>query len=138
VDLNDYFDGARGMGILSTADADGKVNAAVYSRPHCFEDGTIGFVMLNRLTHHNLESNGHACYLFREDGSPGRHGYAGKRIYLSKLSETADEERISALRRRSYGDKRDGRFLVTFTVDKVLPLVGSGDDDELARAPQPS
>lgn len=138
MDLGQYFAGHRGLGILSTADSEGRVNAAVYSRPHCFDDGTIGFVMLNRLTHHNLQSNAHAMYLFREDNDPTTRGWHGKRLYLTKLSEHSDEARIAKLRDRSYGNERDGRFLVTFAVNKVLPLVGSGDDDAPCEAPQPA
>jgi hypothetical protein len=31
--LKDYFDNAKGYGVLATADAAGKVNTAIYSRP---------------------------------------------------------------------------------------------------------
>lgn len=36
-----------------------------------------------RFTHHNLQSNPHAAYLFVEEG----HGYKGKRLYLTKIEE---------------------------------------------------
>lgn len=32
-ELKDYFENTTGVGILSTASADGRVDAAVYSRP---------------------------------------------------------------------------------------------------------
>jgi len=32
--LVDYFENTNGVGILSTADDKGKVNAAIYGRPH--------------------------------------------------------------------------------------------------------
>ena len=31
--IKEYFDGSSGIGILSTADAGGKVDAAIYSTP---------------------------------------------------------------------------------------------------------
>jgi hypothetical protein len=34
MNLKDYFENAKGLGVLATADADGKVNWAVYARPH--------------------------------------------------------------------------------------------------------
>ena len=34
MDLGTYFDEARGHGVLATADASGKVDAALYARPH--------------------------------------------------------------------------------------------------------
>lgn len=32
--LDDYFENTNGVGVLSTADDKGKVNAAIYGRPH--------------------------------------------------------------------------------------------------------
>jgi hypothetical protein len=32
--LKEYFENTRGTGVLSTADNEGKVDAAIYSRPH--------------------------------------------------------------------------------------------------------
>ena len=49
--LKEYFETNKGLGILSTADSQGKVDAAVYSRPHFMEDGTIALVMRDRLSH---------------------------------------------------------------------------------------
>lgn len=34
--LRDYFENAKGTGVLATADADGKVDVAIYSRPPIF------------------------------------------------------------------------------------------------------
>jgi len=67
-DLKTYFENTEGIGVLSTADAEGRVDAAVYSRPHSMEDGTLAFIMRDRLTHRNLQSNPHAAYLFIEKG----------------------------------------------------------------------
>ena len=63
----DYFEHVKGRGILATADADGRVDAAVYARPHITEEGHLAFVMNDRLTHANLQSNPHAAFLFIED-----------------------------------------------------------------------
>jgi len=43
--LSDYFENAKGRGIISTADANGHLTSAVYARPHFFDDGTIAFIM---------------------------------------------------------------------------------------------
>jgi hypothetical protein len=127
MDLKAYFEQTTGLGILSTADYSGKVDAAVYSRPHVMADGTVAFIMRDRLTHSNLESNPHAAYLFKEDGD----GYAGKRLFLTKISEEKETDRLYELRRRSYPsdkDRRDSKYLVFFTVDKTLPLIGPGQE----------
>ena len=96
MNLKGYFENTKGGGVLATADSDGKVDAAVYARPHFVEDGTIAMIMRDRLTHHNLQSNSHAAYLFHEDGP----GYKGKRLFLTKLREEQDTELIKSLRRR--------------------------------------
>ena len=120
-----YFENAQGMGVLSTADNQGKVNAAVYAKPHVLEDGLLGFIMRDRLTHHNLQSNPHAAYLFRETGG----GYNGRRFHLTKVDEECDTDRVKALCRRCRNDEdtQAVRYLVRFRIDRELPLVGSGD-----------
>jgi len=40
MNLGEYFDRAKGYGILATADATGKVNAAIYARPYFSDDNT--------------------------------------------------------------------------------------------------
>jgi len=123
--LKEYFENTKGMGVIATADKEGKVNMAVYSRPHFLEEGSLAFIMRDRLTHHNLRSNPHAAYLFVEEGP----GYKGKRLHLTKVKEEENSERIQTLARRHYTKGMEGsRFLVFFKVDKVLPLVGAEDN----------
>ena len=121
--LKEYFKTNKGLGILSTADSQGIVDAAVYSRPHFMEDGTMALVMRDRLSHTNLQSNPHAMYLFKEDGP----GYKGKRLFITKVKEEKNTELMESLRRRktAYEDEAD-RFLVFFKIDKEVPLVGDG------------
>jgi hypothetical protein len=120
MELKDYFENTNGYGILSTSDSAGKVDAAIYSRPHFMDDGTIALIMRDRLTHHNLQSNSHACFMFIEKGP----GYKGKRLFLTKVREEQDSELLQNLRRRQYVDDTDeSKFLVFFTIDEELPLV---------------
>ena len=123
MELKDYFENTKGTGVMATADADGKVDAAIYARPHFMEDGTLAFIMRDRLTHHNLQSNDSATFLFIEDGP----GYKGKRLFLTKVREEQDSELLHSLRRRQYpNDKGEAKFLVFFKLEKELPLVGAG------------
>jgi hypothetical protein len=123
MNLKEYFESTKGLGVLATADGDGKVDAAVYARPHVMEDGTLAVIMRDRLTHHNLQSNPHATYLFKEEGP----GYKGKRLFISKVREEEDSELLNSLRRRQYLDERDeAKFVVFFKIDKELPLIGAG------------
>ena len=124
-DLKAYFSGTQGTGILSTADGEGLVNSAIYARPHFLEDGSIAFIMRERLTHHNLLSNRHASYMFIE-----KHGsYQGRRLHLTRLTETSDLPTIERLKRRTYSDDHEiNRYLVRFRIDRVMPLLGPGGE----------
>ena len=124
MDIKEYFENTEGSGILATADSEGKVDAAIYARPHFIEDGTMALIMRDRLTHHNLLSNSHACYMFIEKGP----GYKGKRFYLTKVREEQDSELLQSLRRRqSIKEKDESKFLVFFKIDRERPLVGDGE-----------
>jgi hypothetical protein len=125
MNLTDYFDNTKGYGVLATADASGKVNAAVYARPHFFDENTIAFIMRERLTHANLQTNPNATYLFIQSGQ----GYSGKRLYLTKLREETNDALIASICRRcdySMFKEQLTRHVVFFSIDKVLPLIGSG------------
>jgi hypothetical protein len=124
--LSEYFENSKGVGILSTADKDGKVNAAIYGHPHFMEEDIVAFIAADRLTHANLQTNPSAVYLYKEQNS-----YEGKRLYLIKIREEKDTPLIDEIRRRRDNnadgkDKSESRFLVYFKVDKVLPLIGNG------------
>ena len=128
MNLKDYFEATKGMGVLSTADDQGRVNAAVYARPHVLEDGHLAFIMRDRLSHHNLQSNAQAAFLFREEGA----GYKGLRLQMTKVHEESGTPRVKELCRRCrIEDKPDAvRHLVAFRVDKELPLIGAGESPE--------
>ena len=127
MDLEKYFENLKGRGVLATADDQGRVDVAVYARPHIIDRQTIAFIMPDRLTHHNLQFNNHAAYLFMEEGP----GYKGIRLFLTKVREEEDSELLHSIRRRKYasekGEEEESRFLAFFKVDKVLPLIGAGD-----------
>ena len=119
--LKEYFENTKGSGVLATADSSGKVDAAIYSRPHFLEEGALAFIMRDRLTHHNLQSNPYATFLFMEDGP----GYNGKRLFLKKVREESNPELSRKIKRRKYtDDNEEPKFLVYFTLDKELPLIG--------------
>ena len=123
--LSEYFEKAKGRGVISTADSSGHLTAAVYARPHFVDEETVAFIMADRLTHKNLESNPHAVYLFMESGEK----YAGRRLYLTKTKEEKNSPLIDTIRRRESCPvdeeyMKQNRFLVSFKVDNILPLIG--------------
>jgi hypothetical protein len=113
---------------MSTADSSGRLTAAVYGKPHFLEEGSVAFIMADRLTHKNLESNPYAVYLFMESGDQ----YGGRRLYLKKIKEEKNSpmiDKIKNLKGYPAGEEyvqRD-RFLVSFAIEKVLPLVGDSE-----------
>jgi hypothetical protein len=131
--LSEYFNSAQGVGVLATADSAGRVDAAVYSTPRVIGDGSVAFIMRERLTHRNLQSNPWAHYLFIESG--GRT--SGVRLYLKKLKEDDNPALIAEMTRRHLSAEEDRalgpKHLVYFTVEKVLPLIGGGESRITAR-----
>ncbi|MBN2025055.1 MAG: pyridoxamine 5'-phosphate oxidase family protein [Pirellulales bacterium] len=124
--LREYFANARGVGVLATADAKGTVNVAVYSRPHFpgDDDNELAFIMKERLSYENVQSNPRAAYLFVERGDD----YVGRRLFLTKIREESDQEKIRDMRRRGLPMECDEdaspAHLVYFRVDGTRPLVG--------------
>lgn len=128
--LADYFENAKGIGVLATADAQGNVDIALYARPHVVGDEEVAFIMGDRLSHDNTTVNPHAAYLFLErsdrDGTEGGTSYNGLRLYLTRVKEETDPVKIAAIRRENRKRRAPDQpvFLVHFRVDRARLLVG--------------
>ena len=121
--LSEYFENTKGTGVLATADDNGNVDVAIYARPHFQKEKTVAFIVNDRLSYQNITSNPKAAYIFLED-SPG---YNGKRLYLSKIAEETDKDKIDAVRRKTgkhHTMSLEEKHLVYFSVDRIRPLVG--------------
>jgi hypothetical protein len=129
MNLAAYFSSTEGTGVFSTADSSGRTNGAVYAKPHVLENGHVAFIMRDRLSHHNLQSNPKAHYLFVENGGKSR----GIRLHLQLVEETDDAATVERYSRRgvSPGDD-ERRFFVTFSILKALQLLG---DREISLEP---
>lgn len=128
MELKDYFEHTRGLGVLATADSEGRVNAAIYARPHVMDGETVAFIMTRKATHENLQSNPQGAYLFKEDGE----GYKGCRLFLTKIREEKNSDKIpKLLRAKNYNmdeaSAQTDRLLVYFKVNNIVPLVSKGD-----------
>ena len=125
--IKDYFEKSSGLCILSSADLSGKVTTAVYSAPRVLDDGTVCFIMRERLTYRNILENPHAACMFMEHGG----GYQGIRLFLTKVREDNDPDLIARMTRRhlsSEEDKAKGpKHLMIFRVDRILPLIGDSE-----------
>ena len=124
MNLKEYFESKKGVGVMSTSDNEGRVDSAIYARPHVMDDGSLVFIMRDRLTHKNIGENPFAVYLFIENAP----GYQGVRLYLKKEREDTDEELIKSMTRRCLSPEEDAakgpKYLVYFTVEKTLKLIG--------------
>lgn len=122
--LSEYFENVKGLGVLATADSDGVVDLALYAKPYVVDETTVAFVMQERLSHQNLKTNPHAAYMFIEQGE----GYAGKRLYLTKIREETNTSVVEMFRKKQpeicpAGDDSN-KYLVHFQVNEIFPLVG--------------
>jgi len=121
--LSEFFENAKGIGILATSDADGNVDLALYARPYIIDEHTIAFSMLERRSFNNIQSNPKATYMFVERGE----GYKGTRLYLVKIGEETDANRIKEIKeqhKRRYNTESAGKHLVYFKITETRPLVG--------------
>ena len=129
MNLKEYFENTQGTGILATADEAGRVDAAVYSRPHVTADGSLAFIMRERLTLANLLTNPHATFLFMEQGSR----LNGLRLFMKKTGQDQDNELIDQMTRRSLTPEKDKaagpKHIVYFSPEKILTLVGPNEVD---------
>lgn len=123
--LNDYFTNTQGIGILSTADKQGNVTSAIYARPTVMADGTLVFLMRERLSYKNICANPHATYMFIESAG----GYQGARLYLHKVAEIDDPQLAAQMTRKSLTPEQDQekgpKHLIRFSVNKYLALIGA-------------
>ncbi|MDX2433030.1 MAG: pyridoxamine 5'-phosphate oxidase family protein [Desulfobacterales bacterium] len=127
--LKEYFNNTRGTGVLATADNEGRTDAAIYSRPHIMDDGSLAFIMREHLSLNNLQSNPYATFLFMEHDAHIK----GMRLFMKKTGEDTNEELISRMTRRNLTPEEDKaagpKHIVYFNLEKILALVGGNEID---------
>jgi hypothetical protein len=127
--LKEYFNNTRGTGVLATADNEGRTDAAIYSRPHIMDDGSLAFIMRERLSLNNLQSNPYATFLFMEHDAHIK----GMRLFMKKTGEDTNEKLISRMTRRNLTPEEDKaagpKHIVYFNLEKILSLVGGNEID---------
>jgi protein associated with RNAse G/E len=126
--LNEYFEKTKGYCVLSTANSAGRVDAALYSRPFFQDEETVKFIMYDRLTHQNLQSNPFASYLFIETDVAA---FKGKRLYLKKYREDSDSAAIDKLFKEKNIDMKYrplSKFIVYFRIENIRDLVEDWPD----------
>lgn len=93
MNLSELFDNP-GLGVMSTSSSDGKVNSAVYARPHVIDGTTVVWGMTDKRTYQNLTRNRHAAYLFKTS-SPG---FSGVRLALELIRTEEEGELLATIK----------------------------------------
>ena len=125
MDLKEYFADAKGMGILATADADGKVDVAIYAKPMVVDENTIALVMRERLSHQNIRGNPNAAYMFIEKAG----SIKGLRLYLTIVREETNVSMVEKIIEEHPeicpSPDEANKYLVHFKVERIRELIGS-------------
>lgn len=120
MELKQYFEDLKGVGVLATADDKGVVDVAVYAKPFIIDEKTVALIMLKKLNYLNLQANPYAAYIFVDEK------YQGKRLYLKKIKEENDQDKINPLLKHKYNDEetlKKDKALVYFELVKELPII---------------
>jgi hypothetical protein len=83
-----------GLGVMSTSSSDGRVNSAVYARPHVIDETTLVWGMTDKRTYQNLSRNRHAAFLFKTSGP----GFGGVRLALELIRTEEDGEMLATIK----------------------------------------
>ena len=113
-----------GLGVMSTSSSDGKVNSAVYARPHVIDENTLVWGMTDKRTYQNLTRNRHAAYLFKTS-SPG---FSGVRLGLELIKTEEEGDLLMTIKANTDEVVGSGAgaavtHAVWFRVAEVRPLI---------------
>lgn len=93
MNLTELFNNS-GLGVMSTSSSDGKVNSAVYARPHVIDETILVWGMTDKRTYRNLTRNRHAAFLFKIS-SPG---FSGVRLGLELIRTEEDGDLLATIK----------------------------------------
>lgn len=125
-----YFNKSPRIGTLSTANNEGKVNAAVFGTPRMVDQKTVVMGLGKNRTFANLQENPHAVFVIMEPGATAAD-WKGVRIYVLMTDCQTSGERLNEV--RADVTKRLGKnaakiihAAVTFEVRDIRPLADFG------------
>ena len=134
--LMEYFNKQPRLGTLSTADKEGKVNAAVLGSPRMVDEKTVVMTLRNSRTFANLQENPYAVFAIMEPGKTTPE-WKGIRVYLKMTGYQTSGEKLETM--RAQAAQRIGEATaklihaaVTLEVYDVRPTIDSGQGWEAA------
>ena len=86
-----------GLAVMSTASADGRVNSAVYARPHVIDETTLVWGMTDKRTFSNILENPHASFLFKTSNP----GFSGVRLALELIKTEEEGELLDEIKKNA-------------------------------------
>lgn len=128
--LMDYFNKQPRIGILSTANREGKVNAAVFGSPRMVDEKTVVMGLGKNRTLDYLQQNPHAVYTILEPGET-LMDWKGLRVYLKLKDCATSGKKLEAYKREVAAALGEGaakmmHATLTFEVTEVRPIVDMG------------
>lgn len=130
--LMEYFNKQPRIGVLSTANRDGKVDAAVFGSPQMVDEKTIVVALGKNRTFEYLQENPHAVFLIVEQGETETlEGWKGLRVYLRMKEYATSGEMLESYKREAakiLGEEAVATIhaVVRFEIDEVRPLIDMG------------
>jgi hypothetical protein len=126
----DYFNKQPRVGILSTANREGKVNAAVFGSPRMVDEKTIVMGLGKNRTLEYLQENPYAVYTILEQGKT-LMDWKGIRVYMKLKDYATSGEKLEAYKREvaaALGEDAAKMMhaTLTFEVTEVRPIVDMG------------
>ena len=128
--LMEYFNRQPRIGILSTANRGGKVDAAVFGSPQMTDERTVVMALGENRTFEYLRENPSAVFTIVESGKTIAD-WKGLRVYLWMKEYATSGEMLETYKKevaRAVGDEaaKMVHAVVTFEITEVRPLVDMG------------
>lgn len=128
--LMEYFNKQPRIGIFSTADREGKVDAAVFGSPMMTDEKTVVMGLSENRTFAYLQENPNAVYTIVEEGRTFEE-WKGLRVYLKMKEYATSGEKLENYRMsvaEVAGEEAAAMIhaMVTFDVTEVRPLIDMG------------
>ncbi len=138
--LMDYFNQSPRLGIIATADKDGRVDEAVFGSPRMIDEKIVVIATANNRTFANLQENPHAVFMIMDpknmepgkmESGEGILAWKGIRVYLKMKEYTTSGEMLDEIRIQSakFVGEEAAKMIhaaVTFEIYEVRPLVDFG------------
>ena len=128
--LMEYFNKQPRIGVLSTANKEGRVDAAVFGSPQMTDEKTVIMALGKNRTFEYLRENPNAVFIIVEQGETIMD-WKGLRVYLRMKECATSGEVLETYKRgiaRVVGEEAAAMVyaVVTFEVAEVRPLVDAG------------